>query len=349
MAVPGAVMRRKEQQEAELRAQGFDPNGAPLAMQTGDESAPTAPAAPAPAAPVAQTPDEVTRLQNELSTQNGRLSAAAREAEDAKRQLEIVNANRGFLESKLSELTEQVTALQRQNEELAAQRVTSNVDQVVSALDSTGPTEAQLKEFGDDSVDFIQRVTKRELAGVIKPLIERLAAMEKVLGRVKEIDGKLPQLESAAQVAHINDARARELEFLRKEILPHYPDFETVRGTPEWRAYLMKDVPGRGYKIGQLLKTYRESSDAVGIRTLIGTFYDTKTSKPSLESLSVPAKTGADAPEKPATPKMLASEYKQKLRDFTSKRLSREEWDAYRARWEAAISSGNVEMDIELR
>lgn len=345
MAVPGAVTRRKEQEEAELRAQGLDPNGAPLAMQLGDDPAP-APAAPATPAP---NTDDVNRLQAELSTQNGRLSAAAREAEELKKQLEIVNGNRGFLESKMTELTEQVAALQRQNEELAQRQSSASIAGVVSSLDDTGPTEAQVKEFGADSVDFIERVTKRQLAAVVKPLIERLTTMEKVLGRVKEIDGKLPQLESAAQVAHINDARAREMDFLRKEILPHYSDFETVRSTPEWRAYLMKDVPGRGYKIGQLLKTYRESSDAVGIRTLIGAFYDTKTSKPTLDSLSVPGKTGADAPEKPAVPKMKSSEYKANLKDFTSKRMSKADWEAYRARWDAAITAGNIEMDVELR
>lgn len=348
MAVPGAVTRRREQEEAELRAQGLDPNGAPLDLQVPTTPAPNVspPPTDTPSPPVV---DDVSRLQAELSTQNGRLSAAAREAEELKRQLEVVSGNRSFLEQKLTELTEQVEQLRSQNEELAQQRASSSIDKVVSSLDETGPTEAQLKEFGADSADFVQRIVKQQMAAVIKPLIERLAAMEKVLSRVKEIDGKLPQLETAAQVAHINDARARELEFLRKEILPHYPDFETVRGTQDWRDYLMKDVPGRGYKIGQLLKTYREASDAVGIRTLIGAFYDTKTSKPSLDSLSVPAKTGADAPMKPTVAKMKASEYKQMLRDFTSKRLPKADWDAYRTRWDQALSAGNVEMDVELR
>ena len=46
---------------------------------------------------------------------------------------------------------------------------------------------------------------------------------------------------------------------------------------------------------------------------------------------------------------MKASEYKANLRAMTAKRMTKPDWEAYRARWEQALNSGNVEMDTELR
>lgn len=349
MAVPGAVARRKEQEEAGLRAQGLDPNGAPIDLQQ-PAASPVAPAvAPAPVA----TPDDpaalrarIAELESAQSTQSGRASAAAREVEELKQRLEVINGNRTFLETKLGELSQELETLRTQNEELARKQTTSSI---ASSLDDTGPTPEQVKAYGEDGIDFVERVVKRTMATVIRPLIEQMAVMEKTLGRVKEIDAKVPMLESAASVAHLSAARTKELEFLRAEVLPYFPDFESVRNTPEWKEYLQKDVPGRGYKVGQLLQTHRQAYNAAGIRTVIGGFYDERKSKPSLDSLSVPAKTGGDAPAAPTPEKMKASEYKQKLKDFTSKRLPKADWEAYRARWDQAIAAGNVEMDVDIR
>jgi hypothetical protein len=171
--------------------------------------------------------------------------------------------------------------------------------------------------------------------------------MEKQLVRIKDIDAKLPRLEQSAKVADINTARSREEQFLRTEVLPYFKDFETVRSTPEWKEYLSRDT-GKGYPIGILLKTYREQGDAAGIRAVLGGFYE-KRNKPSLDSLAVPAKSAADTPNTGSPTKMKASEYKANLRAMTSKRMSKQDWEAYRVRWDQALQAGNVEMDTELR
>jgi len=352
MAIPSAVTRRKEKDEEALRQQGLDPNGAPIDVQTNATFSPPPPT-PSPTADPGstETPEalraRIAELEGLLQTQNGRASANSREVEDLKRQLAAVNDNRSFLETKLTELTSQVEDLRTKAETQSSTAVAS----VASSLDESGPTAQQMEAFGPESVDFVERVLKRTLASVIKPVVSRLGEIEKQLGAVKEINAKIPQLESGATVAHLNEARMRELEFLRKEIIPYFKDFEEVRETQEWRDYLAQDVPGRGYKVGQLLQSYRKTADAIGLRTLIGAYYEQRKSKSSqsLDSLAVPAKTGADAPPKPVTPKMKASEYKQNLRDFTSKRMPKAEWEAYRTRWDQAVASGQVEMDVELR
>lgn len=352
MALPGAVTRRTEREAAELREQGIDPNsGTPIAVQVND------PAASAPAAPVASvgpTDDPVAlrariaELEASTSTQNGRVSATATELEEKNRQLELVNGNRTFLESRLGELTEELERLKAEKATRDEQAATSHVDKVAADLNGEGPTEEQLKNFDADAQDFIKRVVNQRLSAVVGPILSELKAIHTALGRVKDLPDKLPQLEESAKVASLEQARIREAEFLRKEVLPHYPDFETVRNKQEWKEYLNQDVPGRGIKVGHLLHSYRQLSNAVGIRAILAGFYD-KGKKPTLESLLVPDKTNADVPLAPAAAKIKSSEYKKKLQDFISKKMPKAEWETFRAQWDAAIAAGNVEMDVEIR
>ena len=347
MAVPSAVTAKRERDAADLRAQGIDPDsGAPIEVQV--QAGPVA--TPAPASPsAAPTPDELVtlrarnaELEAEVRTQGGRTKALSGELEELKTRFEVLNSNRLFLEQTLAE-----QANARPAEPAAPAAPTPDIAKIAASLNSEGPTEDQKKEFGD-SLDFVQRVVRQELAAVVKPLIERLGTLESAASRVKVIEEKLPRFEENAKVADMNAARQKEVEFIRSEIVPHFPDFETVRNSPEWRAYLQKDT-GRGYSVGQLLASFRATGDAVKIRALLGTFYETRSAAPSLDALAVPAKTTADAPTTPETPKMKSSEYKANLRAFTAKKMLKADWEAYRRRWDEAIQNGNVEMDEEVR
>ena len=140
-----------------------------------------------------------------------------------------------------------------------------------------------------------------------------------------------------------------DMRNLRHKIGPVVHFLETVRLTQQWKDYLGQEIPGRGIKVGHLLRTYRQTMDAVGLRSILAAYYDKHTDKPTLDSLVVPAKTNADAPQASAPTKIKASEYKQNLRDFTSKKMLKADWEAFRARWDQAISTGNVEMDVEIR
>jgi hypothetical protein len=351
-AVPQAVRDRAQREENALREQGIDPNGPPVAVQAGTVSTPSqAPSTPVSVAP-AQVDDaaalraENERLRAELSTQGGRVSSTAAEVAELKQRFDLINSNRSFLESSMTELATKNQELERQLQEAQSSRTKSHAFTVAESLDESGPTEEQIQQYGE-SQDYVERIVKKTMAGVIKPLVAQIAEMEKALARVKDIDAKLPKLEQSAKVADINTARSREEQFLRAEILPHFPDFETVRTTSEWKEYLSRDT-GKGYPVGQLLKVYRDQGDAQGIRAVLGGFYD-KRDKPTLDSLAVPAKSAADAPSTAAPAKMKASEYKANLRAMTSKRLSKADWEAYRARWDQALQAGNVEMDTELR
>ena len=352
MAVPGAVTRRAERDAEELRQQGIDPtSGAPIGVQS---SAPAAPAAPTlvPSTPpvddAAALRARIAELEQAESTQSGRASAASRELEELKKRTDLVDGNRSFLEGELVKLKERLDATEAENATLKRDSTVTNVDKAIASLDGAGPTEAQLKEFGDEGVDFVVRVAKQQMSAVMAPLVERLRMIEQSLGRLKELD-KLPKLEEVGKVMSMETQRNKELEFIRTEILPSFSDFEKVRTTKEWQDYLGQDIPGRGIKVGHLLNSYRQLSDADGIRSLLTAFYNKRASKPTLDSLVVPDKTNADVAPKPAEAKIKASEYKQKLRDFIAKKLPKPEWETFRARWDHAVATGAVEMDTEIR
>lgn len=354
MAVPQAVQQRMQREQAELAAQGIDPNGPPPGAPVATGPAPSTPMpTSAPLAPAAPTEDVAAlrarnaELEAELRTQSGRVSATASELAELKSRFEVIGGNRSFLETSVTELNERNAALEAELAELRQKGNATQLQTAASALDEAGPTPEQLKEFGD-SVDFVQRVVKKELASIVKPLLADIAEIRKQLVHVKDVNAKLPKIEETVKIADINNARAKEEQFLNTEVLPHFPDFPTVRTTQEWKDYLSKDT-GRGYQIGMLLKTYRQQNDANGIRSIIGAFYEQRKAKPSLDALAVPGKTTADVPEAPAPAKMKASEYKANLRAFTMKRMPAAQWNEYRARWEQALQQGNVEMDVELR
>lgn len=356
MAVPQAVQNRMQREADALRASGIDPNGPPpgAPVAASSPSTPVASPAPAPAPSAAPTTDEVAalrarnaELEAELRTQGGRVSATASELADLKNRLEMIGGNRQFLETSVSELNERNAALEAELAELRAKGTASQLHSAVSTLDEAGPTPEQVKEYGQDGIEFVQRVVKQQLAAIVKPLLADITEIKKQLIHVKDVHAKLPKIEETVKVADANNARAMEERFLAAEVLPYYPDFPTVRTTQEWRDYLARDT-GRGYPIGVLLKTYRQQNDATNIRAVIGAFYEQR-KKPSLESLAVPGKTTADAPEAPAPVKLKSSEYQRNLRMFTAKRMPKADWDAYRARWDQALQAGNVEMDVELR
>lgn len=358
--VPTAALQRQEREANDLRARGIDPtSGAPVAVQVEQPaSAPTpspTPAAlsptvqPAPAEPAPDVSARIRQLEEALSTANGRASAASAKAEAAERKLDAVDNNRTFLESKLTEQQSQLESQKAQLDALTDKQASEGVSKVLDTLKDAELTPAMKEKFDAETTDYVQRVVKPLISQVLSPVVERLAVLEKALGRVKAVEDALPPLRAAAEVTTQHTAQAREMDFLRLEILPHFSDFDTVKKTPEWQEYLQSKT-ARGYLIGDMLNHYRRTSDASAIRTLIGAFYDKRTAAPTLDSLAVPGKTGADAPlDKPAAPKMKASEYLANLRRMTSKKMPQDEWKAFRARWDEQYAAGNVEMDAEIR
>jgi hypothetical protein len=197
--VPSAALQRRDREAAELTARGIDPNsGAPVAVQVESPQAITptpspAPATPAPTVqpiPAEPAPDagRIRQLEEALSTANGRASAAAAEAENTKRQLEVVNQNRTFLENKLTEQQEQLDAQKAQIAELADKQGSEGVSKVLESLKDADISPAMKEKFDPDTEDYVRRISKSLLSQVLNPVVERLAVLEKALGRVKVLE-----------------------------------------------------------------------------------------------------------------------------------------------------------------
>lgn len=347
MGVPTAVLRQRAQLEKDL---GINPDGSPLVPDT-PPIVSLVPSAPAPAsAPTAVTPPavpaapdpqaRVTELEQLLRTRDGQTSAAMREANEAREQMQTLQGQIRLLEGSVAELTKQKTTAEASASGRAAAAA-------MPALDDVGDLSPhEVEVFGSDSVEFVKKLSKRELLGYVRPLAERVAALETMLARLPELD-KLPQIEKAVSDAQNDANRSREEAFFRKEILAHFPEFETARREPGWKDYLATDIPGAGIKIGHQLQQARLLHDGPKLRTIIKGYLDQRIARPSLGDLAVPSKTATEG-EPVVKPRMKASDYKKNLRAFTGRKMASAEWDAFKTEFELAMQENRVDHDEKL-
>lgn len=135
------------------------PPAAPAAVQPGDPAAiPPAPApapAPAPSAQPTTTEAELHRLQQQVLTEAGR--NAARDAENAE------------LRGRLAALQETLAAQQRATPAPAPAPAPSLI------------TDEDRKDFGEDMIDFVQRMIRHTLGNTLTQIVGRITAMENTL------------------------------------------------------------------------------------------------------------------------------------------------------------------------
>jgi hypothetical protein len=366
-AVPSAVARRREAEEAALRAQGIDPNAPPVATLNGggngngDSPAPDAPESTAPAGPdprestaagggetEQQLRERIAELEQEVRTNSGRSSTAQTELERSKRALDTVQENRQFLERTVQEQQESIEQLRKQLEESSRTATLSTTDRALAEFNEVPePTAQELSTFGEDTVSFVTKLARKQVAAAVKPMVDRMKAIEGALGRLKDLD-KLPGLEQSVKATAAQNERQASDEFFRKEILTYFPDFETVRDTDAWKTYLNQEVPGRGMKVGNLLTFYHNNHNSIGVRAVLTSYYDAKKAAPSRDSLAVPGKAQTEGKPNGAKPRFRASEYQVKLRQFINKKLPKADWETYKANFDAALNDDRVERDATI-
>lgn len=346
MAVPTAVLRQRERLEAELglSANPDTPPAATPPAEVPPVAEPNPPDIPPAVASVPASVDagalqaRIAELEHLLKTRDGQTSVSMRQLNEANQRADV-------LASQVASLEEGLAELQKQKETAEARAAARQADSMLPSFDVEDYTPEELSQF-EDSMGFLNKFSKKQLVAYVKPLVEKVSAMEKQLERLSELD-ELPQLKKVVKQAETENERVREEEFFRTEILAYFGDFETVRETPAWKEYLATDIEGRGIKVLHLLNQYRLVRNAQGIRSLIQTFYDQHRAKPALSDLATPRGTqteGAPIPQ----PRFKASDYREKLRLFTNKRLPKTEWDAYKSEFNNALKDNRVEMDARL-
>lgn len=339
MAVPSAVMKQREKLAAEL---GVNPDGSPLVPNPDAAPVVDPPAAvvePQPPDSLAAAQARVQELEHLLETQNGRTSASMRETNEAKERADVLASQVAALEAAVSEL-------RTQKETAEAQAAATAAGSALPSFDVEEVTPEELQKFDPESASFINKLSKKQLVAYVKPLVDKVAALEKVVERVRELD-KLPQLERVVKDAQTEAQRVKEAEFFRSEVLAYFPDFEKIRDTQTWRDYLATDIPERGIKNQHLLAQYRAAQNASAIRSFIQAYYDQQKAKPTLGSLATPRGTQTEGTVI-TKPRMKASDYNAKLRLYLSKRMSKEEWEPYKSEFLNAMNENRVEMDARL-
>lgn len=352
MAVPSAVKARQVREAAALAAQGIDPDGPPQAVQHEPFSAPDADAVQTPSTAaaeqsVADLQSEIAALKQKISTHDGRVSATAQDNEQLKKTLDAVQANREFLESKLTEAVEQLNKAQADLQELRSKSTTEAADGVLSQLEKTRDlTPQEEAEFGKESVEFVQLLARKEIASALKPLLAEMKTLREALGRLTEIDRKLPQLEQSVQLTAKERALAQQEKWVTDEIIPQFSDFREVRKSKEWLDYLQSKTQ-TGQTVGQFLAHQYQLNNPAGARTIIKVFYDRRESKPNLDSLATPAKVATDTgtqQNREAKPRLKESDYRAKLTLFTQRRLPKADWEAYKLMFAEAQREGRVDF-----
>lgn len=358
MAVPSAVIRRREAEEAALRAQGIDPNAPPIATLNGGDTPSSQPQS-APVQPVTEhisaSDDDaaalrarIAELEQEIRTNSGRASTSQQELERARRTQETIQENRQFLERTVQEQQERIEALTKQVEESTRTATQTTTDRALNEFtEASDPTPQELDVFGQDTVNFVAKVARKQMAAAVKPMLDRLKAIEGALGRLKDLD-KLPVLEQSVRATAADTERRASDDFFRKEVLAYFPDFEQVRDTDAWKGYLNQEVPGRGIKVGQLLQFYHNNHNAVGARAVLTTYYDAKKALPTRDSLAVPDKARTEGRPAGAKPRYKASEYQVKLRQFINKKLSKADWETYKAEFDQALAEDRIDRDAAI-
>lgn len=344
MAVPSAVMKQREKIQADLAAQGLNEMGTPVEQQ------PTAPLdldTPISAPPVQQPPQVTTpapdvnakiqELEHLLKTRDGQTSAATARENEARQRAEV-------MASQVASLEEMVATLQKQVERAEA-RATVKSGELLNLEPPEDLTAEEREKFDGETIGFVEKLTKKELVRVVKPLQEQVQALQKQL-ELSQFD-KIPQLEKTLKTNEVESRKLKEAEFFRKEVLEYFPDFVNARQTQEWKDFLVADIPGKGIKNGHLLEHYKNIDNALGIRTLLQSYFDSVKAKPTLASIATPR--GAQTEGMPVVkPKLKASEYQSKLRLFTARRLPRDEWDKFKSEFNTALSENRVDMDVRL-
>ncbi len=346
MAVPTAVKRQRERLEAELglntkpEGEGLLEGDPSLSLAPPVETPPVIESTPPELPDVAAKDARIAELEQLLRTRDGQTSASTREANDAKARAEL-------LASQVASLEEAVTELQKQKETAESLAAARRADSDIPSLDDVAdPTPEEIEKFGDDSVRFVNQLSKKQLVGYVRPLMAKVAALEKSLARLSDLD-RLPQLENVVKNAQAESQRVKDEEFFRTEVLAHFPDFTKVRETQEWKDYLAADIPGKGIKNGHLLNHYRLMHDAANIRAFIQGYVDQTKSRTTLASLATPGKTQTEG-SPVQKPKLKASEYKAKLKAFTQRQLPKADWEDFKTVFNTALAEGRVEHDARL-
>lgn len=331
MGIPQRVKEAAEEAEQQLQALA----SAPPAANEGDPATPpeaSVPAAPPPPppTPVAQptsTEAELQRLQQQLNTEAGR--NAARDAENAE------------LRGRLAALQDALAAQQRQAPAAPPTPAPSLI------------TDEDRKDFGEDMIDFVQRVMRETMGSAMAQMAGRITALENSLRQTSR------QAETAAKSAE--DLAFEKYIGSLDSLVPGWRETNDDQAFVDWLRN--RDTFSRKTR-RELLASAHAEADASTVAEFFRAYWKEKGSAPAtppapstppssppatptVDPQTLVAPAAANAPAPTANPRggriWTQAEIEKVYDDRMKKRIGAEDFARLEQEIEAAVLEGRVQ------
>ncbi|SNY95565.1 hypothetical protein [Halomonas sp. hl-4] len=229
----------------------------------------------------------------------------------------------------------EVPALRQESEQLKQQveekeRRIKELEQQAPTADASGITDEQLahfkKEYGEDLVTFIERMTQ-----------QKTAAPE--TGNTKELQERLDRLEAEKR----EDAEARFWTNLEKAV----PTFRQVNSEAAFLQFLSQFDPQSGKQYQQMLSDAQQSLDAKGVADVFNLYLNQAAPKPQKrevpdEQVEPRTTKATQTPQSQGGKLWTGAEISQFYRDKTAGRYAADEAQRLEADIFAAQREGRV-------
>jgi hypothetical protein len=286
-------------------------------------------------------------IRAELSTAQGRASAAAKREEEYRTQLSLHVDGASALARELEEARQKLAEAEK--DRIAREHAAKYAELDVQISDS------ELANYAPEQIDMIGRLAKKQLKPIADQFAKRLAAQEAELASLRTARETLDSVvKTQAQMDAVASAQKETMAY--ESFFDQHTD-PLVKGTrlaalvagKDWQPFLARKRSASGVTFGQSLEAARRIGDKDTVAAIIRE-YKQSIGGSALPITAPPPGNGAAPPtaSAPAT-KMKTSEYKQMQRDFMVVRsLPAEKWAEYKARFEAALAKNEVEDDARI-
>lgn len=254
------------------------------------------------------------------------------------------------LQGMFNQQAEQLQILQRQLDKLVKDtetRAAAEAQRAAATSTSKLVTEADVKEFGDDTIDLVRRVVRESLGTVFAPLEQRLGKLE---ATVRDVGG------TAARVAEVTAATEEERFFAKLGEADRVPDWHALNTDQRFLDWLKNRDMLSGVVRYQLLQDAFNVLDLERVTAIFKSFKaDAGIAAPATEvakgsgsvDLTTLASPGAAAPAtQPANTKgkkqWTKAEVEQVYDDYTRGRMPKDEFLRKEAEITVAVMEGRV-------
>lgn len=283
---------------------------------------------------------QIKDLEVKYGSTHGRMVTNASEVKEKEEQLKIAEQNRLFLEKRLGELTDELAAVESNKRK-------ETLNKSLSMLDGDDLNDEELEAFDTNNIRIIKGLSKREMKN-LKPVFEaydaRIAQLEASLGNVAP--ERLQKVERTLAESSATRAADAERQFYIDALknTPH-KDFETFVKTPAWGEFIKRDVEGMpGTNYSQFINSYRSTRNLAGLISVFDLFKQSLGTKVTLADFAQPNASNAqrEQSQEQPKPKFKQSDYTVNLTKFTKRLMSKTDWEAYKADFAEASKDGRV-------